>query len=323
MVSENKTPKVVALVINFNQSQVTGECVDSLLLSSYTNLEIIIIDNGSSEHAYHLLANYVAELNNSMVTVIRLDTNIGYVGGINRGLEVTKKYDPAYILILNNDTEIDPSALSNLVAVQESHQNKAIVSGKVYNYDDRETLQYIGQYPDPNNGLNCAAIVSGRREKDSGQYDHEMEMGMLDDIFWLFPYSLYENIGGYSTDFFLYGEQNDFALRAKSIGYKLIYTPNARLWHMGSVTTAGGNSDSVRIEYWKKTAILKLAILHLNNKSSARFVTQWFIRETAKVIFGYAVGKKSWLHVRCHFLAYRHFTYWKTIRYSDNGYNPF
>ena len=323
MVSENKKDKVVALVINFNQSQVTRECVNSLLLSSYLNLEVIIVDNGSSEHAYYLLANHFAALDNAMVTVIRLDTNIGYVGGINKGLEAAKKYDPEHILILNNDTEIDPSALSNMVAVQENHQNKAIVSGKVYNFDDRDTLQYIGQYPDPKNGLNCIAVVNGRREKDSGQYDYEIEMGMLDDIFWLFPYSLYEDIGGYSTDFFLYGEQNDFALRAKSIGYKLIYTPSAMLWHMGSVTTAGGNSDSVRIEYWKKSAILKLAVLHLDAKSSARFVSQWFIRETAKVLLGYVGRKKSWLHVRCHFLAYRHFTYWRTIRYSDNGYNPF
>lgn len=323
MVLENIKPKVVVLVINFNQSRVTGECVKSLLLSSYKNFQVFIIDNGSSEYDYELLQSYIAELDNTKIDMIRLDTNIGYVGGINKGLYVVKKYDPEYILILNNDTEIDESALYNMVAVQENYQNKAIVSGKVYNFDDRETLQYIGQYADPNNGLNCIPVVSDRREKDSGQYDYEIEMGMLDDIYWLFPYSLYKDIGGYSTDFFLYGEQNDFALRAKAIGYKLIYTPNASLWHMGSITTAGGNSDSVRIEYWKKTAILKLAILHLDAKSSSRFISQWFIRETVKVILRYLVGKKSWLHVKCHFLAYRHFSHWRIIRYSDNGFNPF
>ena len=323
IITKNKEPKVIVLVINFNQSRVTAKCVNSLLLSTYLNFELLIIDNGSSKDDYDLLESNIAELNNTKVSMIRLDTNIGYVCGINKGLDVAKKYDPEYVLILNNDTEIDESALYNMVAVQKAYQNKAIVSGKVYNFDDKETLQYIGQYSDPNNGLNCLPVINSRREKDSGQYDYEMEMGMLDDIFWLFPYSLYDDIGGYSTNFFLYGEQNDFALRAKSVGYKLIYTPNAKIWHMGSITTADGNSQSIRIEYWKKIAVLKLAILHLDAKSSSRFVSQWFIKETLKVIFRYFIGKKSWQHVKCHFLAYSHFKHWRTIRYCDNGYNPF
>lgn len=317
------SPKVTAITINYNQTDYTFECIKSLISSNYKNFEIIIIDNGSEQDNYLALKNRLESIETERLHCIRLDQNIGYVRGINYGLEKAKNLNPNYILILNNDTVIDISSISNLVTVAEKHNGRAIVSGKVYHYDTKNILQYIGQYPDNNSGLNHLAVVKNQYEKDLGQYDSEMEMGMLDDIYWLMPISLYDSIGGYSDYFYLYGEQNDYALRAISAGFKLIYTPQAKLWHKGGITTSGGNKKSARIEYWKKMAILKLSVLHLSEDLARSFFWKWLFRESIKTIVFFLIRKKSFSNLKAHFLAISHFKHWKTVKYKDVGFNPF
>ena len=85
---------------------------------------------------------------------------------------------------------------------------------------------------------------------------------MLDDVFWVFPISLYQKIGGYSTFFWFNGEQVDFALRAQKQGYNLIYTPDAKIWHKGSVSI-GGRIRNPKLAYWHIQSILILGYLHL------------------------------------------------------------
>jgi GT2 family glycosyltransferase len=320
----NKTssnPSVVIVAVNYNQAKYTIDCLNSIFESNYDNFHVFLIDNGSTPDVVAELKKNLVELDN--LTIDYQSTNLGYVGGINRGLTLGKCFNPDFYLILNNDTLIDPNAIQSLVNCCDSHDRKAIVSGKVYNYDEKNTLQYIGQAIDPEEGLNQTSFVKHKREVDIGQYDQEMEMGMLDDIFWLMPASLVADIGGYSEYFFLYGEQNDYAFRAIKSGYKLIYTPNAKLWHKGGVSTCDGDKKAPRIEYWTTMATLKLATLHLSPEKSSQFIFSWSIRKLAKYCLLFTLRKTSFEHLRAIYLAINHFKVWNVIRFKDNGYNPF
>ena len=289
MLEHQALPKVVVITINYNQTEYTNECIKSLFNSDYKSFEIILVDNGSELVNFNAIKNELYEFSESNLHLKRLNNNVGYVKGINFGLSEAAKLNPDFILILNNDTLIDSSSIRMLVEVAETHSRKAIVSGKVFHYHEEDILQYIGQYKDPDGGINQQAIVDNQYEKDKGQYDIEMEVGMLDDIFWLIPMKLYESIGGYSEYFYLYGEQNDYALRAISSGFKLIYTPQAKLWHKGGITTSDGDKKSARIEYWKKMAVLKLSILHLNKERATSFFRKWFLRESIKSIIYFLI----------------------------------
>lgn len=318
------SPSVIVLTLNYNQNQYTLDCVRSVLKNNYTKFQLFLIDNGSSEESYkELCANAP---NDDRLRILRLEKNIGYVGGVNFGLEQAERYNPDYYLVMNNDTLMDDGAINGLVICAEKQEKNAIVSGKVYNYDGTDTLQYIGNtYQDKGDILDFKAVVKNRREEDTGQYDQEMEMAMLDDIFWLIPRKIIDAIGLYSTYFFLYGEQTDYALRAVKAGFKLVYTPNAKLWHKGGITTDGGKKwlKSPKIEYWVMMAVLKLSVLHFSPKQARRFYYRFLVKTFVKKVLLLFQGKIKFEIIKSNYLAVKDFKFWNKIRYHDNGYNPY
>ena len=123
-------------------------------------------------------------------------------------------------------------------------------------------------------------IYPGKDEEDIGQCDKEEERDMLDDIFWLVPNKIYKEVGNYSDNFFLYGEQADYALQAVKKGYKLIYTPKAKIWHKGSATTGGGNEYSPPVNFWRK----KSGVIYLYRNTKRHFFYLNFFKTLFKLI---------------------------------------
>lgn len=308
-------------MVNYNDCTYTLESLRSLVNSSYENYEVLLIDNASSEVVRQKIKDFCE--GEELITVSWQAQNLGYVGGINVGMNLAQSMNADYLLVMNNDTLIDGSAIKNLVECGERHDHKAIISGKVYNYDEKDTLQYIGQEFDPKGMLDQVSIVKNRREKDIGQYDSEREMGMLDDIYWLVPINVQREVGYYSDYFFLYGEQNDYAFRAIKSGYKLIYTPKAKLWHKGGATTCNGNKKSAKVQYWSTFAVLKLAVLHFPESRSKPFIRNWYYKQLLKAVIHYFMGKNKKENVKAVYLAHKHFKLWNVVRYKDNGFNPF
>lgn len=310
-------PLVTVISINYNHSYDTIKCVESILKSKYNNFHIFIIDNGSEEHDYKQLKECYE--NNEMVSIIHIRKNVGYVGGVNKGLEEAAKKEPDYFLIMNNDTIIDKEAILALVETAEKYSGNAIVSGKVYNMDKPDTLQYIGQWCRNHKKIDFPPYVKNGQEKDLGQYDNEMEMAMLDDIFWLLPNNVFREVGYYSTNFFLYGEQNDYALRALKKGYKLIYTPKAKIWHHHHLTTAVGKKESPAIDYWKAFSFLMLQYLHSNRKHFLIF----YFKNLTKILTKVLLCKIKYIKVKPQLYAYIFFTKWLLNKTPNDGYNPF
>jgi len=163
------------------------------------------------------------------------------------------------------------------------------------------------------------------KEVDSGQYDYEIEMGMLDDIYWLMPKNIFEKVGFYSTDFFLYGEQNDYAMRAVKKGFKLIYTPKARLWHYHHLTTASGSSSSKKVIYWQSYSTMVLALKHL----SWFYFLRIYVKFSSRLLLNYLMiifikkekGNRGIIVARLKGVFY--FTLWAFNRKPNMGFNPY
>lgn len=311
--------KVGVITLNYNQNDYTIKCIESLLKSVNVDFKILLVDNGSSLQNYAELRQYLP--NDDKLGILRLETNIGYVGGINSGLKVGLEERWDYFLIMNNDTLIDENAISELVISARHTNDTAIVTGKVFYYDQPDILQDIGQYCRNHSKLDYPLI--NKIEKDIGQYDDNLERDMIDDIFWLLPRKIVETIGFYSDYFYLYGEQNDYVFRAKMAGFNLRFCPNAYLWHKGSITTSDGKTGSPRVVYWASFATLKLSALHLTKEESKKFYVHWLTYVTLKRIYFFIIRKTTFKHLRAHFLAIKHFNHWNVIRYKDVGYNPF
>lgn len=246
-----KFPKVIIITINYNQNQYTLDCVNSLLESDYPNFQILLIDNGSEK-------DNVVELENKLpaderLLLHKISANRGYVGGINYGLQEGKKLKPIYFLIMNNDTLIHQKAITNLVKTCKDYKNKAIVTGKVLYYNQPEIIQTTGTILTDKKMLKGYFIGEG--EVDKEQYDMIAERDIIDDIFWLFPKALFDENGKYSEWFGFGYEQAEYALRAKTRGYKLVYTYKAKLWHLGNATV-GMNVRNPYKTFWSLQGFL-------------------------------------------------------------------
>jgi len=252
---------ITIITINYNQSEYTIKCVKSILLSNYKNFQIILIDNGSTNEIYWHLRKEINNIKDNRIHLKRIEKNIGYVRGINYGFEKGLEFKSDYFLIMNNDTIIDKNAISELVKTCKKYMNNAISTGKVYYYDAPKKFQNIG-YSFTNKKLLTIKMI-GLNEIDNGQYDEVKERDLLDDVFWLVPQNIYTLIGGYSPYFWFNAEQADFALRAKKAGFKLIYTPKAKLLHKGTVSLGGRDMNPKRIFYHIQSTLI-LRYLHLN-----------------------------------------------------------
>ena len=230
---------VVVILVNYNQNEYTLKCVESLLDSDYNNFRIVLVDNGSTQKNADELVRDLPKHDKFIFK--RLVDNIGYAQGTNYGLEEGIKLNPDFFLIMNNDTIIDKNAIKELVKTCKDHDKKVIVTGKVYHNDEPDKLQIVGYRLKNKKILTYEQL--GLDETDQGQYDNIEERDMIDDIFVLHPVSIYKSIGGYSPYLWVNGVNIDMALRAKIIGYTLVYTPHAKLWHKGSVSIGGRNMN--------------------------------------------------------------------------------
>ena len=221
--------KVVVLILSYNGKNLLDECINSYFINTYPNFEIVLIDNGSTDNTKDWVENNYPE-----VFVLRTEKNLGYSGGFNYGMDYAfNKKNADYVLITNNDVKADLKVISELVKIAKSDSTIGFVTGKVFYYDQPDTLQTVGKHEDP---VRWNGDHIGSREIDRGQYDEVIERIFADDIFTLVTRELYLKTGGYDTTFQFQAEEYDWQARAKKLGYKIYYTPYAKIWHMDSMT---------------------------------------------------------------------------------------
>lgn len=284
--------------------------------SEYKDINVLLVDNGSENADYNNLTD--AFTNNPKVRLLRIDKNCGYVGGVNYGLKQALLAEPDYFLIMNNDTIIDRYAIGCLVEAAERYNDKAIVSGKVYYYDHPDILQHTGVIFKDKRYL--TTTYPGKGERDTGQFDDEAERDSLDDVFWLLPLGLVKEIGFYSDYFFLYAEQGDYAQRARRQGYKLIFTPGAKLWHKVGMTTGEGKRISPAICFWRGQGRFVFQYRNLKRKYFINMMLVSFMKMLAQSILKEGdAGRCSRAQLRGYFWGFR----WMFNKRPNNGLNPY
>lgn len=251
-------PRIIVITLNYNGKYLLDDCLESYLKNDYPNFEIVMIDNGSTDGSVPFVKKKYP-----YVVCIENGKNLGYSRGFNVGLQYAfneKKVN--YALITNNDVKVDKRVVSELVKVAKTDKKIGFVTGKVYYYDKPDTLQTVGKKEDP---IRWNGGHIGNREKDVGQYDKVEERLFADDIFTLVSRNLYEKTGGYDTTFHFQSEEYDWQARAKSLGYKIMYTPHAKIWHKESMTI--GKNSSFKAFYDARNPMLVILI----NKSPQFF----------------------------------------------------
>jgi GT2 family glycosyltransferase len=223
------SPKVIVLILSYNGKHLLDDSISSYLKNDYSNYDVCVIDNGSNDNTKEYVNEKFSE-----VHLLRLEKNQMYSGGFNAGLDYAfKKQNADYVLITNNDVIADEKVISELVKTAETKSEIGFVTGKVYYYDKPNTLQTVGKKEHP---LLWNGGHIGNGETDNGQYDDVTERYFTDDIYMLVKKTLYDEVGGYDTLFQFQSEEFDWQARAKESGFKIYYTPFAKIWHKDSMT---------------------------------------------------------------------------------------
>lgn len=242
--------KVVVLILSFNGKELLKDSITSYLNNDYSNFEVVVIDNGSSDGTYEMIQNHYPN-----VKCLRIIKNRGYSGGFNFGLEYAfDTINADYVLITNNDVKADNRVITSLVETAEKHAKIGFVTGKVYYYDAPDILQTVGKY---SHKILWKGGHIGNKQKDIGQFEEERELDFADDVFTLVSRELYLTIGGYDPDFFLQCEEFDWQARGKKANFKIYYSPKAKIWHKESMTI--GKNSMIKTYYDSRNPLIVIA----------------------------------------------------------------
>ena len=220
------SPIISVVVLNWNGAQVLEGCLQSLREQTYHPLEIIVVDNASTDHSADLVREKFPEYK-----LIVNEKNLGFGGGNNVGICASQG---KYIMMLNNDTRLDPKCVEELKRSIEKNESYGACASKILLESAPDVIDGVGILVCPD-GL---SFGRGRLEKRD-RYDKEEELFFAADCACLYRREMLEDIGLYDEDFFAYADETDMGWRAQLAGWKCIYSPNAIVYHLHSVSSGG------------------------------------------------------------------------------------
>jgi GT2 family glycosyltransferase len=220
------SPLISVVVLNWNGAQVVEGCLRSLQEQTYHPLEVIVVDNASTDHSVDLIGGNFPEFK-----LIVNDKNLGFGGGNNVGICASQG---KYIMMLNNDTRLDPKCVEELKTSIEKDQRYGACASKILLESEPDVIDGVGILVCPD-GL---SFGRGRLEKRD-RYDKEEELFFAADCACLYRREMLEDIGLYDEDFFAYADETDMGWRAQLAGWKCTYSPKAIVYHLHSVSSGG------------------------------------------------------------------------------------
>lgn len=236
----SRQPSVWAVVLGYNHPDDTIECLRSLAQTQYEPLTILYVDNGSEMAACEQVMRSVPRGG-----VLRLDPNAGVAGGLNAGLRHALKNGADYVVLLNNDTTVDPQLVRHLAAAAEAHPDAGMLVPKIYYYAHPDTIWSAGsafrRFPP-------VVYMRKTRGPDDGRFDQPQTIGFTTFCVVMFSRAMLENAGLLDADYHFFYEDYDLSLRIREAGFRLWYVPEAHAWHKVSKTSGAGTRNP---QFWR------------------------------------------------------------------------
>lgn len=267
-----KKPFVTIIVLNWNGHNDTRECLNSLQGIVYPNYHIVLVDNASTDDSIAILSETYPGL-----TIVENEENLGFSEGNNVGIRYALSQGADYIWILNNDTVVDPSALTALVDVAQTDTKIGILGSKIFYYDEPDILWFAGG---PMDWHNLETPHVGINQKDYGQYDEIKNYDRVAGCSMLVTRKLCEQIGLMDPAYFLYVEEVDWCLRAWASGFRVVYAPGSKVYHKVSKAVQLLEAGEKVFSYYKTRNFLYL--LKKNFKAPISYLMMY--RYVLKVI---------------------------------------
>lgn len=233
--------EVSVIIPNYNGIAYLDGVLSTLERQTMKNYEVILVDNGSTDgSSAFVMANY------PWVHLIELPDNFGFCGAVNVGIRASRA---PYVLLLNNDTEVEPDFLEEMVAAIRRHKKAFSCAARMVQFHDRDKLDDAGNYY-------CALGWSYARGKgrDIHAYEKEEQIFAACGGAAIYRRKIFEKIGLFDEEHFAYLEDTDVGYRARIYGFENWYVPGAIVYHVGSGTT-GSRYNHFKTRYSSRNNI--------------------------------------------------------------------
>ena len=238
--AENKRPEVWAAVLGYNNPDDTLECLKSLESVPEGNVKLLYVDNGSEPGVCETILENVPDCG-----VLRLDPNAGVAGGLNAGIAYALHQGAEYVIILNNDTTVDPAFAGHLVEAAGADPRIGMLVPKIYYYDHPDTVWSAGsvfrRFPP-------VVYMRKTRGPEDGHYDAPQDVEFATFCVIMLSRAMIEQAGLLDPDYHFLYEDYDLCIRAREEGFRIRYVPEAHVQHKISKTTGAGTPNP---KFWR------------------------------------------------------------------------
>ena len=211
-------PKVFIIVLNYNGRSVIKKCLSSVFKIDYPNFEVVVVDNNSKDGSLE-----IAKANFSRAIFIKNEENLGFSTGCNVGIRFALERMADYVMLLNNDTEVEKDFLIKLVEIAEKDQQIGILSPVIFNGANKQIWFSGGKI----HWLTMKSVHSNQI-KTEDFYGSDFITGCA----MLIKNRVFREVGLLDEDYFLYWEDADLSLRSKKAGFKNVVVTASWIYHL-------------------------------------------------------------------------------------------
>lgn len=214
-------PLVSLIIVNRNGREFVDACLKSIFALQFNNFEVVFCDNGSTDGSLEYVRGSFGNRNN--LRIIENKASLGPAVGRNRGAKVA---NGKYLFFLDNDTQVQENCLSELVRVLEGDPKVGAAQAKLLRLGT-DFYDCAGDYLGPLGFL----IERSKGNKDTGQLDFLADILSAKSAASIIRKELFDRIGGFDEDFYMYLEETDLSWRVWLAGYRVVFVPGAIVYH--------------------------------------------------------------------------------------------
>ncbi|MBU1870358.1 MAG: glycosyltransferase family 2 protein, partial [Candidatus Omnitrophica bacterium] len=237
-------PLLSVVVVNWNAKDFIVGCIQSIFASDYKNLEIILVDNHSEDGSIEFLRKSLAFEVLSKIKIIVNDKNFGAAYALDQGAELAKG---KYLTFIATDTKVERECFSQLANLFESDRTIGGASSKLLMMDDHKRIDSAGEY------LNQFGLLMQRHagfEIDRGQFSEVADIFGVKGTALTVRRDVFSEVGGYPKDYFMFLEETDLCWRIWLSGKRIVFLPNAVIYHASGVSINSHKHSSYLVKYY-------------------------------------------------------------------------
>lgn len=283
----NDNPKVGIVIVNWNGYEDTIECVKSVRCSYYTNFEIIIVDNASSNNSFQILSESFPD-----ITLVKNEQNEGFSRANNKGIKISIDSGADYVWLLNNDTTVSCFALMELVKASEGNKKIGLVGSVLYEYYEPWKIQAWG-------GGAYNTILS----TTTTYFQKQKSIGHIIGASMFIRRETISDVGLLNENFFFFMEDTEYSRRVLKSGWYIDVADNSRVFHKGGASH-NVSRDPIKNELTEKYFIAAVAKFMRINRSPLLYVILRVLLIVVVRIRRRQAGRIPWI-LRTFYNSYR------------------